>query len=131
MEKNYRNSAWLLWAGDVFAFGLITLIGFSSHGSLRSAQMSRILATFLPFSASWILFACWGGVSRPYEDRPWRWLLRSGISAFLAAPLAATLRALWLGTTALPVFILVMGSVSMLGIMLWRLLYQRAIQPRF
>ena len=130
MADSQRTSNWILWVGDTCAFVLITLIGFSSHGTLLTAQIERVLATFLPFYGSWILFAFWGGVSRPRTDRPWLWLLLSGISAVLSAPFAATLRAFWLGLPVIPTFVLVMAAVSALGIMMWRLLYQRAIQPR-
>ncbi|TFH37061.1 MAG: DUF3054 domain-containing protein [Anaerolineales bacterium] len=130
MKESLRTSEWVLWAGDAAAYGLITLIGFSSHGALSSAPFPRILATFLPFYASWILFARWGAVIRSRPDRHWRWLLLSGISAFLSAPLAATLRAFWLDSLVIPTFVLVMAAVSSTGVMLWRLLYLRLIQPR-
>jgi uncharacterized membrane protein YadS len=120
----------VLWLGDASAYIVITLIGFSSHGTLQSAGFTRILATLLPFYASWILLAVWGGVHRSCMDQHWRWLLGSGTSACLAAPLAATLRSLWLGGPILPTFVLVMAAISALGIMLWRLLFDRLIKPR-
>ena len=130
MERQNLLSTRALWFGDLVAYIIITLIGFSSHGLLDWSAIVRILATFLPFYGSWILFAFWGGVSHPPVDRSWRWLLHSGISAVLSAPFAATLRGFWLGAPILATFVLVMAGVSALGIIAWRLLYQRVIQPR-
>jgi hypothetical protein len=128
MNRNPLVSDIVLWLGDALAYVVITLIGFSSHGTLQSMTFTRMLATLLPFYASWILLAAWGGVHRSCVDQQWRWLLGSGISACLAAPLAATLRSLWLGGPILPTFVLVMAAMSTLGIMLWRLLFDRLIK---
>jgi hypothetical protein len=130
MSRPHRSSDLILWIGDAIAYIVITLIGFSSHGTLQSAVFTRMPATLLPFYASWILLALWGDVLRGCVDQRWRWLLGSGISAGLAAPLAATLRSLWLGGPILPTFVLVMAVVSTLGIMLWRLLFDLFIRPR-
>jgi hypothetical protein len=130
MGTSDQRADQILWIGDAFAYVAITLIGFSTHGILQSGAFIRLLATLLPFYVSWILLAVWGGVLRSRADQRWRWLLRSGISAALAAPLAAMLRSFWLGGSILPTFVLVMAAVSALGIMLWRLLFDRIIRPR-
>lgn len=130
MDRQNLPTIRALVLGDTIAYALITIIGFSSHGLLEASAILRILATFLPFYGSWVLFAFWGGVSRPAKDHSRRWLLRSGICAVLSAPFAATLRGFWLGSPILPTFVLVMAGVSAFGIMMWRLLFQQVIHPR-
>ena len=120
----------VLWIGDLLAYVIITLIGFSSHGSLELAALLRMLATFGPFYASWLIFSTWAGVHRRLQGPDMSWLLRSGLAALLSAPLGATLRGFWLGTPILPIFVLVMGLVSMLGIIVWRGLYVKLIRSR-
>jgi hypothetical protein len=39
----------------------------------------------------------------------------------VAAPVGALLRSAWLGTPPVPVFVVVMGTMSLTGIGLWRL----------
>jgi hypothetical protein len=129
MDELKRSSSLLLWMGDIGAYGVVTLIGFLSHGTIQSVQPVRVLATFLPFYVSWIVFALWGGVFYSPGTTPWRWVLFSGIAAGLSAPLGATLRGFWLGSPVLPIFVLVMAGVSALGVMLWRLAYLRVIRP--
>jgi hypothetical protein len=120
----------VLWLGDLAVFLLVTLIGFSSHGTLQQESLSRMLATLLPFFASWILFSSWSGLMYPPIEKRGTWWLRCGIVAAFAAPLAATLRALWLGTVVLPTFVLVMAGVSGLAIAAWRWLFQAVLLRR-
>ena len=123
------RSCIFLLLGDALVFLVVTLIGFASHGTLQVDSVSRFLATLLPFYASWVLFAYWGGLMDPAGETK-RWWLRCGVAAALSTPLAATLRALWLGSVVLPTFVLVMAGVSALAIAAWRWLYQVVVLPR-
>ena len=120
----------LLWLGDLVVFLLVTFIGFSSHGTLQLKSLSRMLATLLPFFASWILFSSWSGLMHPPIEKRGTWWLSCGIVAAFSAPLAGTLRALWLGTVVLPTFVLVMAGVSALAIAAWRWLFQAVLLRR-
>jgi amino acid transporter len=130
MDRKNQRIDWLLRTGDAVAYLIITLFGFSSHGILASSGMVRLLATLLPFYASWVLFASWGDLNRGRYDRLIPWILRSGTTAVLAAPFASTLRAIWLGAPIQATFVLVMAGFSALGIMLWRVLFHFVIRPQ-
>ena len=106
--------------GDALVFIAVTLLGFRSHQVLGSAGILRILATLLPFYASWIIFKRWANLDPRGEQDARIWILKAGITATLAAPFGATLRGLWLGSPVLTSFVIVMAGVSALGIMLWR-----------
>ncbi len=120
----------VLWVGDAAAYVLVTLLGFSTHGTLDTQSSGRILVTLLPFYAAWLLFATWGGVMQVDSPRPISWVFRSGITAVLASPFASLLRGLWLKAPVLPVFVLVMAGVSGFAIMVWRSIYHYWIHPR-
>lgn len=130
MSSTHSTSTRILWAGDLVTYGIVTLAGFTSHGTLESAATMRMLATFVPFYISWLIFSSWGGVHRRMTNAGISWLALSGLAAFLSAPLGATLRGFWLGTPILPTFVLVMGLVSTLGILVWRGIYWKVFQGR-
>ncbi len=130
MNQSDQMAQRVLWTGDALAYFIITLLGFSSHGTLGSSAIMRILATLLPFYVCWLLFAAWAGVNRASGQGARIWLLRSGVTAVLAAPMAATIRAMWLGAPVLPIFVVVMAGVSALGIMIWRAIYHFGISAK-
>jgi hypothetical protein len=108
-----------LLLGDALAILVVTLIGFATHG--LSTATPRWLTTYLPLLLSWFGLAPWFGVflasnyCRPLQ------VWRAGLAIAFAAPLAALLRSLWLGTTIVPVFVLVLAGTSALGMLVWRL----------
>ncbi len=128
MRTTHLTSTRILWACDLLTYVIVTLVGFRSHGTLGSAVLTRILATFVPFYLSWLIFSAWGRVHRKSANDGVSWLVLSGLAAFLSAPLGATLRGFWLGTPILPTFVLVMGLVSALGIVIWRGIYWKVVQ---
>lgn len=115
------NLIWLL-LGDVVSLGLATLFGFASHGTLDTAG-ARILSTFIPLLAAWFLSAPFLGAYRLEWAAQLRQLWRPFWAMILAAPFAAWLRAVWLGGVILPVFVVVLGGVSAIAILVWRLIY--------
>lgn len=112
----------VLILGDVFTFAITTGIGFAFHETLGSASL-RFLATFLPILAGWLLVAPALGVFDRDHSRNFRQLWRPVWATFLAAPLAAWLRGLWLVSVISPIFVLGLGGINMLAILIWRSLY--------
>jgi hypothetical protein len=115
---NLRKSVLPVLSGDVLTLFVVTLAGFASHG--LSLVNPRLWTTFLPMVAAWLVYSPWFGV---YDPDAWSKpanIWRPALAAALAVPLAVLLRSLWLGSTVIPVFALVMAGVSALGIGLWR-----------
>jgi len=112
---------WLL-VGDMVTLGLVTIFGFASHGTLSTAG-ERILTTLLPVLVSWLLVAPFLGAYRLEWTSDWRQLWRPFWAMVLAAPLAAWMRAVWLESVIMPVFVVVLGGISAIAILIWRLIY--------
>lgn len=110
-----------LLAGDALAAFIITLVGFLTHyGAVRDWKW---ITTFFPVLAAWLAVAPWMGLYDPARFvRPGHaW--RAAAAAAIAAPLAATLRGLWLGGVVTPIFVLVLAANSALGFLIWRWLW--------
>lgn len=118
--------AWLV-LGDAGMYLIVTVVGFGTHDSLAWDSLLRMLTTFIPFSFGWFLVAPWMGIFQPETVQKSTHLPRVLLAAFLAAPIGAFLRGLWLNAPILPVFVLVMAAVSMLGMVLWRAFVQFVI----
>lgn len=129
MVSTKRASAWL-FAGDVLAVLIVSLIGFYTHyGEVRGW---RWLSTFLPVLAGWFAIAPWLGVYDRARARDARQVWRPALAALLSAPLAAALRGLWLNSVIAPVFVVVLGATDALGFLIWRGLWAliaRRIKP--
>jgi hypothetical protein len=124
MKNSKRSLPWVLIVGDVVTYILITLIGFSTHGTLAQESLPRMLATFIPFTAGWFLVAPWLGVFDRAIVNHRTYLARVSLATMLAAPIGAFLRGVWLGSPILPIFVLVMSAV-MLGLMIaWRFIHR-------
>ena len=102
--------------------GVVTVVGFASHGTVLEAG-SRMLTTFIPLAFSWFLISPFLGVYRDYSCSDYRQLWRVLLAGSYASPLAAWLRGVLLNTPILPVFVLVLGAVSILGLMIWRVVF--------
>jgi hypothetical protein len=109
---------WLV-AGDLLTVLVVTITGFVTHYGAISGW--RWLSTFFPVLAAWLALAPWLGVYDParYLRPAHAW--RAALAALLSAPLAALLRALWLGGVITPVFVLVLAATDALGFLIWRL----------
>ena len=107
---------------DLLVLGIITLLGFATHGELSTASLPRLLTTFMPLLAGWFLAAPWLGLFEP-QKRKFTFLWRVPFAMLLAAPLTSVLRAALLNETALPLFTLILGSSAAIGILIWRALW--------
>ena len=110
---------YILLVGDALTLAIVTLFGFTSHGTLDTAG-SRMLTTFLPLIVAWLLVAPHLRVfdAELAVDAPQLW--RPFWAMILAAPLAAWLRGAWLDAPILPVFVLVLGGIAALATLVWR-----------
>ena len=123
------GSRWILFLGDFLTLGLVTLTGFATHNELMSAG-ARMLTTYVPLVAAWLMVGPVLGVYSNNNLRDWRNLWRPFWAMVLAGPMAALLRALILGTTIVPVFVIVLGGIAALAILAWRLIYWFIISRR-
>jgi hypothetical protein len=124
--RNVRT--WVL-VGDVITLIVVTLYGFASHQTLGSAGW-RILTTFMPLLLAWLIAALPLGAYDPEHFMKPRQLWRPFYAMILAAPLATWLRAVWLGTVIMPVFVAVLAGVSALAILVWRAIFWFALTKR-
>ena len=116
--------------GDAVCILLATAAGFAFHRELEASAASRFAATFVPFLASWWLAAWLAGTYAPGRAGGRAGVVRVFAAAALAAPLASVLRAAWLGTAVIPVFVLVMGSVVGGLLLVWRLAAETVLARR-
>ncbi len=121
-EDEHKSRFWLLLSGDILVLAIVTAFGFARHGSLGSAGL-RMLSTFFPLVLSWLLIGPHLGVFDEARDRDWRQLWRPFWAMVLGAPLAAFLRGVLLGLPVQTVFVVVLGGVSALAVVFWRLLF--------
>ena len=119
MQNMFDRERIILIAGDIITLGIVTIFGFASHGTAGSAG-SRMLTTFIPLVAAWFLIAPFLKVYDPQVVREWREIWRPFWSMVLAAPMAVWMRGMILDAPILPLFVIILGGVSALGILLWR-----------
>jgi hypothetical protein len=124
MDPAKRKSGGIagLLAGDTLIFAIVTIAGFAQHNELESAGL-RMLTTFLPLVAAWLLLAPFSGVFAADRAADPRQLWRPFYTMLLAAPLAAWIRGAWLNQPVVPIFVLVLGGISALALLAWRTLY--------
>jgi hypothetical protein len=123
------NNRFILVLGDLLTLGLITFIGFATHGELQFADGTRILTTFLPLIAGWFLAAPWLGLFDPQKTAS-SFLWRVPFTMLLAAPLTSVLRAVWLNSSTLPLFTLILGGSGSIGMLIWRALWVWMNRPK-
>lgn len=126
MMNRRRISIWLI-AGDALALLVVSVVGFASHNSEINW---RILTTFLPLMAAWVFIAPWLGVYQPEYANQVGQVWRPALAAFLAAPMAAWLRGVWLNQPVIPIFVFVLGGSAALGMFIWRLLWSSLVVKR-
>lgn len=129
MQSRKTAHLFPLVLGDAVIFALVTLIGFASHDEMNSGFV-RMLATFLPLCAAWAMVAPWLGVYNRVNTSSWRQLWRPVLAMLLAAPMAGWLRGAWLAEAIPPIFILVIGTFTSLGILIWRVSFWAIYRSR-
>jgi hypothetical protein len=121
----------ILWLGDILTLGLVTILGFASHGELAEAG-PRILTTFLPLCVAWVIVAWPNKILHLTYAFHLRHLWRPAWAILLAAPLAGFIRAWVLGNRPIiPVFILVLMGVSLVAILMWRMIFHWLFREKF
>ena len=115
-----QKSTWALIGGDILALGIITVIGFASHGKTEFSFIPRMFTTFIPLVVSWFLIAPWLGLFNEKTTSESKQLWRSPLAMLLAAPMASFLRAAFLNSVALPLFTLILGGSAAIGMFIWR-----------
>jgi hypothetical protein len=114
---------WLLVLGDILALLLTTLLGFVSHRETDLSFLWRFAAIYFPLSISWFLLSPWFGLFQPEITSDLKQLWRPVLAMFFAAALAVVIRGLILNAAMLPIFAVVLGATSALGMAIWRGLY--------
>lgn len=112
----------ILVSGDIVTLGLVTVFGFASHGEANTAGV-RMLTTFLPLVAAWLLVAPHLKVFEMQRVGDLRELWRPFWAMVLAGPMAAWLRGVLLNAPIIPVFVVVIGGVSAIALLAWRGLF--------
>lgn len=120
----FPSDRWLisLILGDILTSLIVTMIGFASHGTLETAGV-RMFTTFVPLSISWLLITPHLAVYNYQAVINYRQLWRPFWAMILAAPMTGWLRGLILNSPILPVFVIILGGVSVLAIIIWRSSY--------
>ncbi len=113
----------VLIVGDILAILVTTLIGFATHGELKSEFLLRMVAAIVPLTVAWFLIAPWLGLFQPEIISNPKQLWRPVLAMIFAAPLAVVFRGLILNSAILPIFAIVFGATSALGVVIWRGIY--------
>ena len=113
----------ILITGDVFAFVILTLIGFATHGETGTSFLARMAAIFFPVVFAWFVLAPWFGLRDEAIINNPKNLLRIPLAFLFVAPLAVILRGALLNAPALPLFALIFGGSNAIGMLVWRWLY--------
>lgn len=129
LTKLRRSFPWQVLAGDIVILGLVTLYGFASHATLGSAGI-RMLSTFVPLAAAWLLLAPHLGAFDSEKIRQPRQLWRPFWAMVLAGPMAAWLRGVMIGQPILPLFVVILGGIAALGLAAWRAVYCFAVNRK-
>ena len=120
----------ILILGDLLAIGVLTIIGFATHREADLSFLPRMAALYFPLSVSWFLLAPSLGLFQRETTSSPKQLWRPALAAFFAASLAVVLRGFILNAPIIPIFAIVLGSVSALGMAVWRGLYLLLIRQR-
>ena len=117
------NKKTILIIGDIISLAILTVVGFATHGETGLSFLPRMGAIFLPMLLGWFVLTAWFGLFDEQVITDPKNLWRIILAMLFIAPLAATLRAAWLGAAMLPLFPLILGSSNAFGMMLWRWVY--------
>src|SRR5215217_299974 len=118
----------ILILGDLLAIAIVTFIGFASHGEVGAGLPSpsilpRMAAIYFPLSVAWFVLAPFMGLFQQETITNPKQLWRPALTAFFAAPVAAVLRGFLLNAPVIPIFAVVLGVTTAVGMVLWRSVY--------
>lgn len=113
----------ILTIGDIFALLITTLIGFATHNELKSEFILRMVAAIIPLTIAWLLLAPWFGLFQPDVTSDLKQLWRPVLAMIFAAPLAVGICGVILNAPIIPIFVIVFGATSALGMVIWRGIY--------
>ena len=113
----------VLIVGDILAILVTTLIGFATHGELKSEFLLRMVAAIVPLTVAWFLIAPWLGLFQPEIISNPKQLWRPVLAMIFASPLAVVFRGLILNAPIIPIFAIVFGATSAFGMVIWRGFY--------
>ena len=109
--------------GDIFALAIVTFIGFATHGEAGLSFLPRMAAIYFPLSIAWFALAPFLGLFQQETIAHPKQLWRPALTAFFAAPLAAVLRGFLLNAPVIPIFAVVLGVTTAVGMLIWRSVY--------
>jgi hypothetical protein len=109
--------------GDILTIALVTIIGFASHGEAGLTFLPRIAAAFFPLLISWFLLAPALGLFWPEIVYDLKQLWRPAVTGVFAGSFAAVLRGFILNAPVIPIFAVVLGTTTAIGMVIWRGLY--------
>ena len=113
----------ILILGDIFAIALVTIIGFATHGEADTSFLPRMAVAFFPLMFAWFLLSPWFGLFDHKIAADLRQVWRPALVMLFAAPLAVVLRGLLLNAAIIPIFAVVLGATSALGMVIWRIIW--------
>jgi hypothetical protein len=113
----------ILILGDILAILIVTIIGFASHGEAGLAFLPRMAAAFFPLLIGWFLLAPFLELFQQEYTSNTKQLWRPVLAMIFAASFAAVLRGLLLNAPIIPIFAVVLGATSALGMLIWRGIY--------
>jgi len=113
----------ILVIGDTLVILVTTLIGFTTHGELKSEFLLRMVAAIVPLIVAWFLIAPWLGLFQPEITSNPKQLWQPVLAMIFGAPLAVVFRGLILNSAILPIFAIVLGATSAFGMVIWRGIY--------
>ena len=116
----HRN---ILIFGDILALAIVTIVGFITHGEGGLEYLPRMAAAFLPLVIAWLILAPWFELFDPQISLNLNIMGRIALALFFAAPLALVFRGLLLHGPLIPVFAIVFTVTSMIGLIIWRVIY--------
>jgi hypothetical protein len=122
IDPMLKNQTIILLTGDLVTLILVTLVGFASHNELGTAG-SRMLTTYFPLAAAWLLVAPHLGVFDPAKTGSAKHLWRPFWAMVLAGPMAGWMRGVMLNAMVSPLFVVILGGVSALSLLAWRGIY--------
>ncbi len=113
----------ILSLGDILVIAIITLIGFTTHGETNISVLPRVAAVFFPLTIAWFVLAPALGLFQPEITSDPKQLWRPVLGAIFVGPMAAIVRGFLLNAPVIPIFAVVLGATSAIGMLLWRGLY--------